>query len=222
MQKLNLELNRLYLAAADGGTRSIALAFRKLPGDGEAGHWERLCSLANTLQTELGLPAPAVSISGAGSYGLWLSLEKPAAPVLAEEFTELLYRAYCPEQAGASANAAPELPPRMNQVSGKWSAFIHPGMGASFAGDEGLEVQPPEGGQVALLEDLESIGSVQFAQALDQLRKAALGSVPQTAVTAPTLARVAPEGLLLKDATLEEIVNYLHSKNIEPTFRFLK
>lgn len=30
-----------------------------------------------------------------------------------------------------------------------------------------------------------------------------------------------PQALLLKDATLEDIVNFLHSKNIEPTFRYL-
>jgi hypothetical protein len=30
-----------------------------------------------------------------------------------------------------------------------------------------------------------------------------------------------PDGLLLKDATLEDIVRHLHEKNIEPTFRFL-
>jgi hypothetical protein len=30
----------------------------------------------------------------------------------------------------------------------------------------------------------------------------------------------APKGLLLKDATLEDIVRHLHAKNIEPTFRF--
>jgi hypothetical protein len=28
-------------------------------------------------------------------------------------------------------------------------------------------------------------------------------------------------GLLLKDATLEDIVRHLHGQNIEPTFRFL-
>jgi signal transduction histidine kinase len=32
---------------------------------------------------------------------------------------------------------------------------------------------------------------------------------------------IASEDLLLKDATLEDIVRYLHGKNIEPTFRFL-
>jgi hypothetical protein len=102
--------------------------------------------------------------------------------------------------------APPVLPPRLNPASGKWSAFIHPGMGASFAGDEGLEMQPPEAGQVALLESLESASPAQFAQALARLR-------PQGP---------AAEGLLLKDATLEDIVRHLHAKNIEPTFRFLK
>lgn len=220
MQKLNVELNRLYLAAADSGTRAMTLAFKKLPGDGEAGHWERLCSLANILQSELGLPAPAVSISGAGSYGLWLSLEQPIAPAQAAEFKELLDRAYSAELAGVEANAAPELPPQMNPGSGKWSAFIHPGLGASFAGDEGLEVQPPEAGQVALLEGLESVPLAQFAKALELLRQEGADSTPQFASTAA--ANTAPEGLLLKDATLEDIVRFLHAKNIEPTFRFLK
>lgn len=218
MQKLNTELNRLYLAEVDGGTRSIALDFKKLPGDAEAGHWERLCSVANALQSELGLPAPAVTISGEGSYGLWLSLAKPVAPAQAREFAELLRRTYCPGP--APAGAAPELPPRLNQDSGKWSAFIHPGMGASFAGDEGLEVQPPEAGQVALLEGLESIGAAQFAQVLNQLR--GLGRDSTASANAATQSGAVAEGLLLKDATLEDIVDFLHSKNIEPTFRFMK
>jgi len=220
MQKLNVELNRLYSASPNGGTRSIALAFKKSPGDGEAGHWERLCSLANTLQSELGLPAPAVSISGAGSFGLWLSLEQPVAQAQAAEFMELLCAAYCPGQ--MQAGALPELPPQLNQASGKWSAFIHPGMGASFAGDEGLEVQPPEAGQVALLEGLESIKPEQFAQAFAQLRQAAGNAAPPAAASSSTLVHAAPEGLLLKDATLEDIVSLLHSRNIEPSFRFLK
>jgi len=220
MQKLNAELSRLYRAPSGGGTRSICLSFKKLAGDGEAGHWERLCSVANALQAELGLPAPAVSISGAGAFGLWLSLEQPVAAAQAQEFARLV----CAE-ADAGAGVAPgPLPPCLNQASGKWAAFIHPGMGASFAGDEGLDMQPPEAGQVALLEGLESIAPAQFVQALDQLRQSA-GGAAQPAPRVPasgTPASVAADGLLLKDATLEDIVNFLHSKNIEPTFRFLK
>lgn len=212
MQKLNAELSRLYLAPPSSGTRSISLMFKRLEGDGEAGHWERLCQVANALQAELGLPAPAVSISGAGPFGLWLSLEKPVTEAQAQEFAALL----CPE--AESAGAA--LPPYLDQASGKWAAFIHPGMGASFAGDEGLDMQPPEAGQVALLEGLESIAPALFAQALDQLRRRD-GAALQPSLLAPE-ASATPGGLLLKDATLEDIVNFLHSKNIEPTFRFLK
>lgn len=214
MQKLNAELSRLYLAPANGGTRCISLAFRRLAGDAEEGHWERLCMVANALQAELGLPAPAVSISGAGAFGLWLSLEKPVTAAQAQEFATLV----CAE-ADADVTAS-TLPPFLNQASGKWAAFIHPGMGASFAGDEGLDMQPPEAGQVALLEGLESIAPAQFAQALDQLRQSA-GASPEPVRPAASTAAAA-EGLLLKDATLEDIVNFLHSKNIEPTFRFLK
>lgn len=222
MQKLNAELSRLYLGPADAGTRSIALAFRKLPGDGEAGHWERLCSVANMLQAELGLPAPAVSISGAGSYGIWLSLAKPVPVAQAQEFIELVCAAFCPEMSPAPNAASPTaaLPPHMEQVNGKWAAFIHSGMGASFAGDEGLEMEPPEAGQVALLEDLESIGPAQFGQALDQLRQRT-GGAPQ-AIPPALRPGTSAQDLLLKDATLEDIVSFLHSKNIEPTFRFIK
>ncbi|HEY0587419.1 MAG TPA: hypothetical protein VGD52_14885, partial [Pseudoduganella sp.] len=117
--------------------------------------------------------------------------------------------------------AAGPLPPCLNEASGKWAAFIHPGMGASFAGDEGLDIEPPEAGQVALLEGLESIGPAQFAQVLEHLRQAA-GASPETVHPVAPGPGAAAEGLLLKDATLEDIVNFLHSKNIEPTFRFLK
>jgi len=211
MQKLNAELKRLYPSTPEGTTRIITLTFKKLANDGEDGHWQRLCAVANALQADLGLPAPAVSISGENAFGLWLSLETPVPAVQAEEFARLL----CADAASVPA----ALPPVLNPSSGKWAAFIHPGMGASFAGDEGLDVQPPEAGQVGLLEGLQSIVASQFAQALDQLRQSAAGVARSPEVT--VAAGVAPEGLLLKDATLEDIVTYLHSKNIEPTFRFL-
>ena len=47
----------------------------------------------------------------------------------------------------------------------------------------------------------------------------AAGTSPDSAPVAQPVA--ASEGLLLKDATLEDIVRFLHSKNIEPTFRHL-
>lgn len=242
MQKLISELTRLYLPAGavsaealaehmlgkttlaikltadDGLVRAMVLPFRKVIGGEEAQHWSLLCAVANALQAELGFPAPAVSISGADGYGLWLSLEKPVPADQAQAFLERLHQAYFPAvPLRPDALSAPvELPPCMNQASGKWAAFIHPGMGASFADESGLEMPPPIAGQVAFLEGLQSISADQFRHAMDVLQPA------PSAASAPAPERTAStSGLLLKDATLEDIVRFLHSKNIEPTFRHL-
>jgi hypothetical protein len=282
MEKLIAELTRLYLApeavtrevlaqhilghttlaikltTADGLTRALAIPFRKVFGDGETGHWERLCAVANALQAELGLPVPAVSIDGANAYRLWLSLETPVPADQAQDFLELLRQAYFPalELAPDAATAPVYLPPCLNPRSGKWAAFIHPGMGASFAEESGLEVAPPLAGQVGFLEGLDSIDEEQFRQALRKLEQrrppaAAPGRAPEPVSSEPAATALAaelppqpaapsqprtrsraaaaagasspatPDGLLLKDATLEDIVRFLHEKNIEPTFRFL-
>jgi hypothetical protein len=271
MEKLIAELTRLYLApeavtrdalaahisgkttlatkltTADGLTRALAIPFRKVFGDGEAGHWDRLCEVANALQAELGLPAPAVSIDGANAYRLWLSLETPAPAGEAQSFLELLQQAYFPQigLAPDAATAPVYLPPCLNPRSGKWAAFIHPGMGASFADESGLEMAPPLTGQAGFLDGLDSISEEQFREALHKLEQkqapaepastaafdalAAEPFAPQPQVQAPARAARTqaaapapfPDALLLKDATLEDIVRHLQAKNIEPTFRFL-
>jgi hypothetical protein len=277
MEKLIAELTRLYLApeavtrealaqhilgqttlaikltTADGLVRALAITFRKAFGDGETGHWERLCRVANALQADLGLPTPAVSIDGASAYRLWLSLETPVSADQAQDFLSLLRQAYFPEYelAPDAATAPVYLPPCLNPRSGKWAAFIHPGMGASFAEESGLEVAPPLGAQLGFLEGLDSMAAEQFREALRKLEQrlapapapaepvssaaadalaaelpvgpaAAAPARPQArSRTAATKPAAQPEGLLLKDATLEDIVRHLHEKNIEPTFRFL-
>lgn len=263
--KLTAELTRLYLApealtrealaqhlqgkttlaikltTADNLTRALAIPFRKLTFATEGQHWTRLCEVANALQGELGLPAPAVSIDGASAYYLWLSLETPVPTSRAQDFLAALRLTYFPETdiAPDAATAPVYLPPCLNPRTGKWAAFIHPGMGASFADESGLEMAPPAAGQVAFLEGLDSIGAAQFEAALDKLQRgkaavpaavalpamlpAALpaAGAPELQVMPAMQPAAAPEGLLLKDATLEDIVRFLHSKNIEPTFRHL-
>jgi hypothetical protein len=215
MQKLLAELRRLYLTEVPAaGTRVLRLAFPRRPDGEEGAHWEHLCVVANALQHELGWPAPAVSIDGASSYGLWLSLEEPLAAPQADELGRLLRQRYGVEQ--VDMPAADQLPPRLHPSTGLWAAYIHPGMGASFAGEAGLEMEPPEAGQLGFLDGLDSITPAQLAHALYQLH-------PRAAAPAPLAADGpgAPDGLLLKDATLEDIIRHLHSRNIEPTFRHL-
>ena len=242
MQKLIRELLRLYLmpgfdpalltariggqaggtvdlADADGMVRALSIPFRTWRDAGE-GHWTLLCEVANALQTDLDFPAPAVSVSGSDGYGLWLSLATPVPVAEAQAFVTLLRQAYCPDVKVLPEDASTlvNLPPCLNAESGKWAAFIHPGMGASFADESGLEMAPPLAGQVAFLEGLHSIDAAQFAEALASLR-AKHDVARSPAPSAP--ARSPATGLLLEDATLEDIVAFLHAKNIEPTFRHL-
>ena len=229
MQKLTAELTRLYLpagasattpplnlASADGRTRALVIGFDRQPGADEMQHWSALCLVANALQTQLDLPAPAVSISGSHGYRLWLSFDAAMPVAVATKFLGLLRLAYfpeMPEQADVFA-ATVEFPPSMNAGTGLWAAFINPGLGASFADESGLEMAPPAAGQLALLDGLNSISEPQFARAMSLL-ELAHGPAPAAAATP------APGGLLLKDATLEDIVKHLHSLHIEPTFRHL-
>ncbi len=255
MQKLIAELTRLYLqpgmlapealaehvagrqtlslslASEAGLTRGVMVPFSRQARDGEGAHWARLCDVANALQVELGFPAPAVSISGASSYGLWLSFATPTPAAQVQALLEAFFATHFPEfeLAADAVRTIVELPPCVHAASGKWAAFIHPGMGASFADEPGLEMAPPLAGQVAFLEGLQRIGDEQFAKAVARLLQE---RVPAQAVPAPAAPAVAApaaraaeppckEGLLLKDATLEDIVRHLHALNIEPTFRHL-
>ena len=247
MRKLIAELRRLYLpddrryddadlelhlrgertmsvdlANDEGLARALVIEFRKLPDDG---HWSLLCETANALQTELGLPAPAVSVSGGDSYGLWLSLETPVPAARLRQLKALLHKAYFAQQEIDSDKSMVELPPCLHEASGLWAAFINPGMGASFADDLGLDMQPPVGAQTAFLEGLRGITAKEFEHALEVLGNrlgADAGSAATATPAAPAKSSATQAGLLLKDATIEDIVRHLQERNIEPTFRFLK
>lgn len=186
--------------------------------------WRALCVLANALRDQLQLPAPAVSISGHG-FQLWLSLATAMPMAGIAEFVDLLHAEYLPDDKDKGNGllvTVVDLPPA-RQPGGKWAAFIHPGMGASFADEPALEMAPPVGAQVGFLEGLRSIDGAQFAEALATLRRhapQALSAAARPAVS-DTMAGATADGLLLKDASLEDIVKALQARHIEPSFRFL-
>lgn len=226
MEKLLAQLIRLYLmpgqtpgqhpaatplVSEDGLTRAIVIDFPRAAGD-VSGHWAELCEVANTLQEKLGFPAPAVSVTGADAFRLWLSLREPVPVADVRRFLSLLRSAWFPELP-LHASSTVELPPCLHGATGKWAAFIHPGMGASFAGEEGLDIAPPAAAQLAFLEGLESIAPAQFEEALGAMHRPGEAAPPQAPAAAP------PDALLLKDATLKDIVRHLHALGIEPTFR---
>ena len=212
------------LVTSSGLTRALVLEFGG-KGGGEA-HWSALCTIANAVQHELDLPAPAVSISGT-AFQLWLSLATPLPVAQARQFVQLLRSTFLPASTDILASAPPDyveqvaLPPCL-QPSGKWAAFIHPSMGAAFVDEPGLDMPPPPAAQLGFLESLRSINPAQFAQALAKLQgHAGLAvAVPAPVAAAlPVATSASAPGLLLQDATLEDIVRWLHARNIEPTLR---
>lgn len=215
---LGLKNLALELVSPAGMGRAIVLDFSAGGAARGDQQWRALCTIANAVRDDLGLPAPAVSISGHG-FQLWLSLAAPAPAADIAEFAALLHAAYLQDDRdkgnGVLVTVA-ELPPG-RQASGKWAAFIHPGMGASFADEPALEMAPPVGAQVGFLEGLKSIEAIALATALATLR----GPAAATPVPLPAPQPRASDGLLLADATLEDIVRHLHARGIEPTFRHL-
>lgn len=240
MEKLIAELRRLYLpdhqhpataaledhlranttlaidlATNVGTARALVLDFPRAPDEQ---HWLLLCNVANALQQDLKLPAPAVSVNGADRYKLWLSFAQPVPLARLHRFHALLHQAYFADLDAAPGATMVELPPCLHHGSGLWAAFINPAMGASLADDLGLDMPPPVSAQAAFLHGLDSITAEQFEHALQVLDQA-----PATAPAAPPAPAAAPSGasLLLRDAPLEAIVAELHRRNIEPTLRHL-
>ena len=87
--------------------------------------------------------------------------------------------------------------------------------------EPGLDMPPPVA-QLGFLESLHSINPAQFAQALAKLQGHAEAAVAVPAPVVAALPAVTPAtapGLLLQDATLKDIVRWLHARNIEPTLR---
>ena len=209
------------LASGDGTTRALVIPFDKARHEEDGQHWTRLCEVARALQVDYGFPAPGVSISAASGFRLWLSFEAPVPVALAQQFLESLRDAAFPDLAVApdAATHAVELPPCRNPETGRWAAFIHPGMGASFVDEPGLEMAPPALAQAAFLEQLETIGLQQLREALAALQPVQ-AQIPAPAAPARPALQSSGE-LLLRDATLEDIVRHLHAMNIEPTFRHL-
>ena len=142
--------------------------------------WALAAKLYEAVQQALELPAPAVSVSGKDGYCLWFSLADPVALELAGQFLQALREAYlhelqpaylkfCPDSA-ASPKAFLNLPPALHPTSGKWSAFIDPGMGSMFVDEPGLGMAPNMDRQADLLAGLKSIKTNDFERALLSLK----------------------------------------------------
>lgn len=196
MNRLQTEFRRLYhpdpagaagadgdpegLIDAQGRVRALVLELAR-PAD-----WDRLGEVWRGVQADLGLPAPAIAVSGTDGLQLWFSLGEPLDAAQAHAFLVALRSRYLPDVAAqrialmpapdASSTAAqPHAPrvPALNQSTGNWSAFVAPDLAPIFAETPWLDLPPGDEGQANLLGRLASIGPPQLAAALAQLEPVA-------------------------------------------------
>jgi len=174
MNRLQAELHRLYLQPAptgpDGGARGltrVAVLELARPAD-----WDALAQLWRGVQAELGLPAPAIAVSGSDGYQLWFSLATAVPDADALAFLEALRLRYlggiAAERIRMLSTVEELLPPRQ-QREGQWSAFVAPDLAPVFAADPWLDTQPSADGQADLLLRLGSIEAEDFRKALARL-----------------------------------------------------
>lgn len=172
------ELDRLYglgasashgaAPAAAQGVRALVFELRPPAG------WAQLSSVWIGVQSDLGLPPPAIAVSGVDAVQLWFSLASPTLPSAGELFLQGLRARYLPDLGSthlrliADAAQLPSAPP-LETSPDRWSAFVAPDLASVFADMPWLDLAPNGEGQAALLRALEPIRQVAFEAALRQL-----------------------------------------------------
>lgn len=195
MNRLLAELGRLYLVSpsADGASgaqpptmvsesgtvRALVMELVQPPS------WELLSRVWHGVQTEYGLPAPAIAVSGLDALQLWFSLAEPVAAARGHAFLEGLQRHFLADvdarrvrlkpargSSPTSPGAHARLVPALQEQTGNWSAFLAADLVPIFAETPWLDIAPSEEGQAGLLQGLAMIEPAAFDAAFEQLDRA--------------------------------------------------
>jgi len=161
------------LIDAKGQVRAMVLSLAK-PAD-----WLALSVVWHAVQADMGLPAPAIAVSGDEAYQLWFSLADAVPALQAQTFLEALRARYLGHisteritllptvdaQAPQQVRHADHLPPQPVQAD-QWSAFLAPDLAPMFAETPWLDLPPSPEGQADLLSSLQSIKPAAWQAAL--------------------------------------------------------
>ena len=193
MSTLQAELERLYiprdavhqkqdlaescLITPDDRVRAMVLELAR-PAD-----WTVLSALWQGVQADLGLPAPAISVSGIDGFQLWFSLAEPVPVANACAFLESLRSGYLSQVATDRITMRPcidgsvpqkavhaALVPRQREETGRWSAFVASDLAAIFADEPWLDLPPSPEAQANVLARLECIKLADFQEVLERLK----------------------------------------------------
>lgn len=178
MSHLQSELDRLYLPRAQdrvdvaasstalidraGRVRAMVIELTR-PAD-----WEALSRVWQGVQAELGLPAPAIAVSGVDGLQLWFSLAEPVAALQAHVFLQGLRQRFLADIDATRLRLMPASDasakrqdlhaarvPAQQEGSENWSAFLAPDLVPVFAESPWLDIPPNEEGQASLLRRIE-------------------------------------------------------------------
>ena len=182
MNRLQTEQRRLYLvtdSVADGATlmdaqgrvRALVVEVAQQAG------WEAVAALCQGIQDDLDLPTPAIAVSGGTGFQVWLSLAEPLPVAEAQAFLVALCRRFLSQVPARHVHCKPmlhsgthaPLVPALQSESGRWSAFVAPGLASMFADEPWLDVPPGEDAQAQLLCRLESMSLADVARAKTEL-----------------------------------------------------
>lgn len=206
--RLDAELQRLYGPPADGGgVRALVLELAR-PAE-----WPPLARLWTAVQADLGLPAPAIAVSGVDGLQLWFSLREPVAPALGHAFLAALRDRYLadlapqrvrlwPAATACGPIGGPARVPAAQPGSGLWSAFVAPDLAALFADTPWLDLPPNEEGQATLLAALAGMAPGEMAAAAARLTGStatapAVGTAPASTPASIDQATQDPSAFLL-------------------------
>lgn len=195
MNRLQAELHRLYLPHdtqvecqdptgqdlglinANGEVRAMVMEVARQVG------YDAVAALWQGIQDDLDLPAPAIAVSGIDGYQVWFSLLAPVTVAQAQDFLESLRLRYlgaiAPKHVGmkpaADASALRQaqhsrLVPALQVETGRWSAFVAPGLASLFADEPWLDLPPSPDAQANILSRFECIKPADFRLAQARLR----------------------------------------------------
>ncbi len=200
MNRLRNEFARLYLPDpaqvpdhaptmadlldAQGRVRAMVLEL-KAPAE-----WEPLRAVWRGVQSDLGLPAPAIAVSGTDGLQLWFSAPAAVPAPLAHRFLDALRQRYLAGvarhrlwlwpagDATDAAHAASACVPAVQADGHRWSAFVAADLAPIFSETPWLDMPPSEEGQGNLLAPLASLPADGLGTSLATLAPAATPGLP--------------------------------------------
>jgi hypothetical protein len=193
MDRLLSELERLYLPrGTDSRVRAAVLQLL------QPSAWDDVARVWQGVQADLGLPAPAIAVSGSDAYQLWFSLAEGVAPERAQTFLAELRARYLagvpPERVRLQP---PDAMPPAQVAAERWSAFVAPDLAPLFVDEPWLDHPPGPDAQADLLSRVVSIAPPDFERALRALTASAAPAVQQQTAAAAGDDASDPRGFLL-------------------------